>query len=361
MTMRMTVRAIILLVVAGASAFAAGNLPSEKQPKSHKRAVPSAEAAAKTHPIAGALLPSPKDAGFRMKGFYVWGGSLIKADGRFHLFASRWPEGTGKGTGVAMLSGYRRHSEIVRAIADNPLGPYDFKEVVLKGRGERWWDSQMCSNPKILRIGDTYVLYYIGSAVGSPLRKIGYAWSKSVNGPWRRIDRCLPIGEDCNNPAPYVHDDGRVLLAFRIRGLRIDIAAADAWNGTYRKVAGNICPQARLEDPDLAFRDGWYHLIAEDCYGTLTGHMRHGAHLISRDGIHWKQHDPVEAYTHTIRWTDGTQTNVDRRERPELFNANADRKGTGQPTHLITGIQVGTHTWCHVQQIASSSSKEPAQ
>lgn len=317
----------------------------------------TAPTAAATAPVDGGFLPSPKDAGFRMKGFYVWCGSIIKADGRFHMFASRWPEGTGKGTGVGMLGGYRNHSEIVRAVADNPVGPYEFKEVVVSGRGDKWWDGQMCHNPKIFRIGDTYVLYYIGCAVGGPLRKIGYAWSKSVAGPWTRIDECLPIGEDCNNPAPYVHEDGRILLALRIRGLRIDIAEANAWNGSYRLIARNICPDAQLEDPDLAFRDGLYHLIAEDCNGTLTGHSRFGAHLVSKDGIQWEKNDPVAAYTHTIQWTDGTQTIVNRRERPELFNANAGRKGTGWPTHLVTGVQVGEQTWSHVQAIAPPAGK----
>lgn len=81
-------------------------------------------------------------------------------------------------------------------------------------------------------------LFYIGSAHGSPLRKVGYAWSKSITGPWQRLDRPLPLGEDHNNPAPYVHEDGRVLLAFRNRELHMHIASADAWNGEYRIVAG---------------------------------------------------------------------------------------------------------------------------
>ena len=291
-----------------------------------------------------------------MDGYYVWCGSLIKADGKFHLFASRWPEGTGKGgTGVGMLDGYREHSEIVHAVADNPVGPYVFKEVVLRGRGGKWWDGQMCHNPKVVRIGDTFVLYYIGSAVGSPLRKIGYAWASSVDGPWTRLDECLPLGEDQNNPAPLVREDGRVLLAYRNRQQQMFIAGAAAWNGDYRTIAKNICPQASLEDPDLTLRDGLYHLVAEDGKGVLTGHARFGAELVSKDGIHWETNHPVTAYTHTIRWTDGTETEVDRRERPEFFNADADadRKGTGQPTHLVSAVQVGDHTWCNVVPLAT--------
>ena len=317
--------------------------------------------------IGYSFLPTPTNAGFRMDGYYVWCGSLIKADGKFHLFASRWPEGTGKGgagkgsAGVGMLDGYRQYSEIVHAVADNPVGPYTFKEVVLHGRGGKWWDGQMCHNPKIVKVGDTFVLYYIGSAVGSPLRKIGYAWAKSVDGPWTRIDDCLPLGDDQNNPAPFVHEDGRVMLAYRNQRQQMFIASAAAWNGKYETIAKNICPQAPLEDPDLTFRDRLYHLVAEDGKGTLTGHERFGAELVSKDGVHWEMNDPVTAYTHTIRWADGTETVVDRRERPEFFNADADanRKGSGQPTHLISAVQVGSHTWCNVVPLATPTAPRP--
>ena len=72
-------------------------------------------------PIIERLQPAPKDAGFRMEGYFVWGGSLIKAGDEYHLFASRWPEET------RFPQGYRDHSEIVRASAKTPLWPYTFR------------------------------------------------------------------------------------------------------------------------------------------------------------------------------------------------------------------------------------------
>ena len=98
--------------------------------------------------------------------------------------------------------------------------------------------------------------------------------------------------------------------------------------------------------------DGTLHMVAEDNEGALTGHERYGAHLISKDGIEWTRHDPIQVYTHTLYWDDGTSTQTDRRERPELFNADGERKGNGQPTHLITAVKVGDKTWCHIQVIA---------
>ncbi len=302
-------------------------------------------------PIMERLLPSPKDAGLRMDGFFVWGGSVIKVEDTYHLFASRWPKETG------FPQGYRDHSEIVRATAKSPLGPYQFREVVLKGRGGAWWDGKMCHNPKIVRAGDSFVLYYIGSAVGSGLRKCGYAHAKPVTGPWTRCDQPLPFGKDHNNPAPYVHEDGRVLVAFRDERLRMYIAEAAAFDGNYKITASDLFPGIRIEDPDVFRLGGRYHMVAEDNEGKMTGHARHGAHLVSVDGIQWTRHDPILAYDHTLRWDDGTTIEADRRERPELFNANATRKGNGQPTHLITAVQVGQDTWCHVQPIAPAEAE----
>jgi hypothetical protein len=302
-------------------------------------------ASASALPVIERLQPAPKDAGFRMEGYFVWGGSLIKVGREYHLFASRWP------TETRFPQGYRSHSEIVRATARTPLGPYTFREVAVTGRGGTWWDGKMCHNPKIVRAGDTYVLYYIGSAPGSGLRKCGYAWSKSVTGPWERRAEPLPFGTDHNNPAPYIHDDGKVLVAFRDRQLDMFIATADAFDSTYQVVARNLF-SCKVEAPDLFFADGQYHMVAEDNGGGLTGAVRHGAHLISSDGLQWQPADPVKVYDHTLRWTDGTTTEADRRERPELFNANAVRKGNGHPTHLLTAVQVDGQTWCHIQPIA---------
>ena len=305
----------------------------------------TSSAAGAVQPIIERLQPTPPEAGFRMAGYFVWGGSLIKVGDQYHLFASRWPQAT------RFPQGYRDHSEIVRATAPTPLGPYTFQEVVLVGRGGSWWDGKMCHNPKIVRAGDTYVLYYIGSASKSGLRKCGYAWSTSITGPWKRCDKPLPFGEDHNNPAPYIHEDGRVLIAFRDRQLNMFIATADAFDGSYQIVARNLFG-FKVEDSDLHFAHGRYHMVAEDNVGGLTGAVRHGAHLVSADGWQWTPADPVKVYDHTLRWTDGTTTEAERRERPELFNADAERKGNGDPTHLLTAVLVDGHTWCHIQPIA---------
>jgi hypothetical protein len=302
----------------------------------------------------------PKDGGFRMPGYFVWGGSLIKVDNQYHLFASRWPTWEALGIkasergNVSMLGNYRNHSEIVRAVSDNPLGPYEFVEVVVAGRGGDVWDGQMCHNPKILKVDEKYVLYYIGRSPDHPERKIGYAWAESIDGPWFRAEHQLLLTDDANNPAPYIHADGSVLLNFRDRELTMFIAQAESFDARYQITAANLVPGVKLEDGSVFYHNNKYNLVMEDNVGGLTGDIRHGAHLESSDGLHWGRHDPVKVYTHTIEWTDGTSTTFDRRERPELLNLNnpPEQKYDGEPTHLVTGVLLGEESWCVVQAVS---------
>ena len=306
-----------------------------------------------SRPIIDRLLPIPPNSGFKMEGFFIWCGAMIRIGERYHLFASRWPEGTGDPKDlVGILRGYKDYSEIVRATADNPLGPFEFQEVVLAGRGGDYWDSQSCHGPKIVKVGDFYVLYYQAIACNSRLRKIGYAWGESIEGPWHRCQCEIPLTEDANNPAPCIHSDGSVLLAYRTGSLAMNIARADAFDKEYTTIAENIFPAGKLEDPDLYYVDNQYHMIMEDNEGVLTGSVRHGGHLISDDGIQWIPHENVKVYSHDMVWTDGTSFSATRRERPAVFNDQKGESGKGHPTHLITGVLYQGHSWCQIQEIA---------
>ena len=92
-----------------------------------------------------------------MDGYWIWDGSTIKGeDGRYHLFASRWSKK------YRMHPGWLFYSEIVRASADTIEGPYQFEEVVLGPRDKSYFDGRMTHNPSIRKVGDTYLLFYIG-------------------------------------------------------------------------------------------------------------------------------------------------------------------------------------------------------
>ena len=100
----------------------------------------------------------PLGTGFEMEGYWVWCGSVVKGgDGKYHMFASRWPKA------YPMHPGWLLASEVVRAVSDTALGPFTFAEVVLPARGAEYWDGRATHNPHIKKHGDTYVLFYMGS------------------------------------------------------------------------------------------------------------------------------------------------------------------------------------------------------
>ena len=294
-----------------------------------------------THPV-------PKESGFKMSGWFVWGGSPIRVGDTYHLFASRWPDSTG------FPQGYRTHSEIVRATAGDPLGPYTFQEVVIGERAPGYWDSGMAHNPHIQKIGDRFVLFYIGSDVGSGYRQIGYATADVITGPWTRSDQPIDFGSDANNPAVYAESDGSVKMMWRDKELRVYLAEAPSYSGPYTIRNDNVWPAHRLEDFYLWKQDSLYHMLCEDNRGGVSGHERWGVHFLSEDGVHdWHPADPVVFYDHTLRFTDGTALHCERRERPQLlFDDN------GRITHLFTSALHEGDTWCQVVPVTRGQNME---
>lgn len=293
-------------------------------------------------PFAERLRPAPVNSGFKQDGYFVWCGSAIKVDNEYHLFAARWP----KARDAKFPEGYRNFSEIVRATAKQALGPYTFQEVVIGKREGGFWDSHMTHNPTIHRIGDTFLLYYIGSdgrttqANAKILqRMVGYATAKSVRGPWQRVERPIVAG-DTNNPAVFFENNGAVKLMFRDARLRIFLATADAYNAPYTVANDNVWPKAPLEDFYLFKVNGRYHMICEDNTAGVTGHVRWGAHLVSANGINgWTPFTPAVVYDHDIAFEDGSVLKCVRRERPQLLIED------GKITHLITAVYDGQNSW----------------
>src|SRR4051812_34462048 len=163
--------------------------------------------AAHAQTLKDAMKPAIKNGGFKMEGYILWCPSVIKVGDTYHMFASRWPEQYG-------LAGWTKYSEIVRATSGNLYGPYTFQEVVIQKR-EGHWDNDRAHNPKIVRSGKTFILYYISSA-----NETGYAYANSITGPWSRVDS---VAMPFSNPAPLVRKDGSVYVFGRksVNNIRI--------------------------------------------------------------------------------------------------------------------------------------------
>lgn len=275
----------------------------------------------------------------------VWCGSVIKAeDGRYYMFASRWPAGQGYSWAL--------DSEVVLASCDNPVGPYQFEDVVLPKRGTRYWDGLMAHNPTIHRYKDTYLLYYTGTTY--PDRKyhtawankrIGLATAKSVKGPWVRRDE--PILEPrpgrwdnqiTSNPAPCVLPDGKVILVYKstrtghwAKGfdfdLRLGVALADHFEGPYNHASQAPIltfpgtKNSNIEDAYIWRETDGFHLLCKifDAGKEIIGEEGAGIHAVSADGINWKLAANPKGYSRTIQWADGRTETMTRLERIQLL------------------------------------------
>ena len=285
------------------------------------------------------IQPVSANSGFKMDGYWVWCGSVIKVGTTYHLFASRWPKGH------EFPVDYFHSSEIVRATSKSITGPYEFQEVIIGERDSSFWDSNMAHNPTIYKIGEEYVLFYIGSDFttmrpGSDrfLRRVGYATASKIEGPWVRADKPI-INQESNNPAVLV-DGHKVKLLFRDEELRVVLAEADHFKGPYKIVNDNVWPESKIEDFYFFKMNNRYHIICEDNVGAVTGHVRWGAHLCSENGINnWKRYPETVAYDHDIKYTNGSILQCTRRERPQLLIEN------GRITSLITAVYDGKNSW----------------
>ncbi|RED40694.1 glycoside hydrolase family protein [Paenibacillus sp. VMFN-D1] len=334
------------------------------------------------------MLPAPMEGGFRMEGWWVWCGSVVRGeDGRFHMFASRWPKW------MPMHPGWLLRSEIVRASSDTPEGPYTYEETVFPARGAEYWDGRSTHNPHIIRYGDKYLLYYMGSTHPFPEprpgetveaddcrviaaranKRVGLAVADSIYGPWKRLDTpILPTRPGkfdsflTSNPAPCIREDGSVLLVYKARRyegtthgqMTLGAAEAAGYEGPYRVIQdAPLFPPERfhIEDPFIWRTAEGYAMIAKDMDGKLCGEKHGGILALSPDGRDWRLADQPKSYSRRVRWEDGSERWMGSFERPFLLFQE------GQPTHLFAAVADGPggfrqaeHTWNMVIPLRTS-------
>lgn len=310
---------------------------------------------AQTNEFASRLLPAQLDGGLRMDGYWVWCGSVIKGDdGKYHMFASRWPNTT------PFSPYWLTNSEVVHAVSDTPGGPYKFSDVTLPARGEQYWDGQMTHNPAIRKYKDTYLLYYTGTTytgkrpgpdflIGETHEKkleahigekIGLATSKSPYGPWKRLDK--PILDTrpgtweqylVSNAAPVVLKDGRVLLYYKgvtkLRVHAIGLAVADRFDGEYKRAYDEPLNMGiGAEDPFIWVEKGKYKALMLD-HERKYSKDKEIFYATSDDGIRWQVPGEGIAISKNVLWADGKVRRVNSTERPHVLIEN------GKPTYVF--------------------------
>lgn len=292
------------------------------------------------------FLPANKNAGFRMDGYYIWCGSLIKGpDQKYYLFAARWPEET------TFPEGYMTHSEIVLATSTSLNEPFQFEKVVISRRDGDYWDAGMAHNPFVVQIGDEYVMFYIGTQNGSyENRAIGYATASSLDGEWTRSDKPLQLPANANNPSVLLDSDGSILLYYRDGQLKVSVARASHYTGPYKILKYDLFPKGYIEDIFVFRLNDRYEMFAEDAGAAYTGLYKGGVHFVSQDGIHWQPDAQPSAYDFNIQYTDGTSLTLQRRERPQVYIEKNDAYLVTTAKAFGPDCLTGGKTWNMIQK-----------
>ena len=361
------------------------------------------------HPWTGprcstlALAPAEPRGGLRLAHNWTWGGSVIKGeDGQFHMFVMALRDHCG-------IQCVYTNAIIHHAVAAAPQGPFAVRGVALAPRPGHW-DADIVSEPTIHRVPDgTYVMYYMGlnDTRSSPIdcmasdqtclgirgtRKIGVAWSKSLEGPWERLPAPIlgpnPAGSpncdvhDVSNPAVAFTPNGSAIMAFKGEGPSkgctsgvTGFATAPHWKGPFTRpfpTSEGSGPQRlgvrACEDPYIWWDrpGGVFRMLSHACLASVNASRGlaaaagswatgMGGHFFSRDGLSWHEAwtDNVTtwAYNSTVELTNGSSLNFERRERPQVL---LDPQ-SGELQCLYNAVQPCSATWgdaCHSYTLA---------
>jgi|GEM_PF-853658 len=309
--------------------------------------------------------PVPRHSVLAEPGYYVWGGSVVEEDGRYHMFYSRWPTSP-----WSFGDGWLFGSEICHAVADTPDGPFTPTGVVLGKRADdpelAHWDSQTQHNPHVQRFGDKCYLYYMASVdPGTEVwpgvsernriqrnQRIGVIAVDSlqdlVDGNFERPDQ--PILEPVystsaatdrstnptdfasnrivNNPSVVRRTDGKYALYYksnwpRSPGYGHGYALADDPAGPFTLVEGPVYSDEGREDENLWYDEsrGVYHLLIKNFGRGGTEQLE------SADGVTWTSKGIQLGKS--IQWDDGSSEPVEALERPQIL-----RGAGGEPVML---------------------------
>ncbi|MEO6454656.1 MAG: glycoside hydrolase family protein, partial [Ginsengibacter sp.] len=263
--------------------------------------------------------------------------------------------------------GWINGSEIVHAISEDADQPFTILEVVLSPRSG-YFDATTCHNPLIKKTDDRYCLFYMGNSNGKTnTKRIGLAFSNSLNGPWHKPDKpLLEAGatgawdDHCTtNPAFVKHNNGEYWLYYKswntkeyetstdplIRGNRkYGLAIAKSLEGPYIKYSGNPIIDFSSKGNNRQFEDAFvwmeknkFKMIARD-----MGIYNHEAGIImqSKKGIQWSE--PKIAYYGADKYIQQPPPpsylkKYGRFERPQILFQN------NKPSYLFTASQGGKY------------------
>lgn len=271
------------------------------------------------------LMLAGSHAAYQCDGYCLGGFSVIAAGGQYHLFAARWLARLGYPDGANI------GSEIIHAISDCPEGPFSYRSTIVSSRQRGYWDSQSAADPSVIKLGDTYVMFYTGQATPDPhTRRIGYATTRQIDGKWVRYNHSIALQNLPENPmeSPSVLSDG----GFRTApvslscsdGNRVILLESPRYDGTYKLICPDLTDGRPYFTPFL-YRNAHGHFL-------LVSDGDQGRIFSSADGIYdWKPYE--KAYDRGYIDDTLALRSPEERSHPFLLLNNA-----GRPTYLYTTV-----------------------
>ncbi len=290
-----------------------------------------------------------------LEDYYVWDCSVIKADGKYHMFASRWREELG------FDWNWLFNSEIIQCVSDKPQGPYKFLRVVLKRRGREFFDGMNTHNPCIKFFNGKYYLYYMGTTYGGNIltkkdevsqeygletwnrKRIGVAVADGIYDDFVRRDEPLLQPRDCSkwdctitsNPSVAILPNGTTYMIYKSRSsvgspLKLGVAISPSPDGKFERLTDMPILQfddenKHLEDPFLWYdveRKKFCIVIKDDSKNGshgVTGEFGAGFYAESDDCINFKIPDEPKVYSRKLKWEDGSESTQCNLERPNIL------------------------------------------
>ena len=262
--------------------------------------------------VWGAASVGPRDTNngledVTLKEWDYWDGKIIKgADGKYHLFCSRWEQARGH-------NGWFQ-SKAVHAVSDKLTGPYVDK-------GLCWPDSEggKGHNVTALQLDDGRYAIVI-----SETRPGAVYVSKSLDGPWELLGKISVAGNPkwrASNEIILLRPDGSLEMFGRAGVVMI---STNGVLGPYVAQGPSIYPHIagmpqhelrHLEDPVLWFSGGLYHVTVNNWSD------RKAYHLTSTNGIDgWVYrglaYDPTVDF---VRYKNSTVNRWPKLERPGVY------------------------------------------
>lgn len=278
---------------------------------------------------AAGVLPRDQDNGVEdktNKQWSYWDGKILRAaDGKYHMYASRWNQSAGHNGWFG--------SVCVHTVSDSsPLGPYVDKGLCYNdqnGKGHNVMVDQMNDGTYFILVSETR-------------RPATIYTSKSLDGPWVKRGAIsfekngfnIDVGSGGqlhSNTVILPRPDGSFLCTGREGVISLSTTGI---LGPYKVMSLSVFPRVQglnngfAEDPVIWRSGGKYHITVN------WWDVKQARHIMSDDGIkNWKEMGLAYAANRDfVKYTNGTVNRWAKIERPQVYMKD------GHVSHFIFSV-----------------------